>query len=125
MRAHDPNRLAVHVEPDEAAEGVVPLHDPRVTLHELAVERQHHRDGVLGDGVELGCRSGTLVTATPRRSARVEIDPVEPRASHGDEPNAEVGEGVDRLGVGAIVDEEARRVASRGERRGLRGESDV
>ena len=69
-------------------------------------------DGVLGDGV--GSTRG-LDHRHPASAASVEIDAVEAGATHGDETNAEVREGVDGVGVGDVVDEEADGVGAGGQ----------
>ena len=48
-RANESDCAAVHVESEEAIEREVAFADSRVRAVNLAVEAQHHRDGVLGD----------------------------------------------------------------------------
>src|SRR3546814_9479175 len=50
-RAHDPDRPAAHVESQQAFQREIALADPRISAMDLAVERQHQRHAVFGDGM--------------------------------------------------------------------------
>src|SRR3546814_17419992 len=50
-RAHDPDRPAAHVESQQAFQRQIALADPRIRAMDLAVERQHQRHAVFGDGM--------------------------------------------------------------------------
>ena len=78
---------------------------------------------LFGDGV--GGVRGDSDHRPPASAASVEVDAVEAGATHGDETNAEVREGVDGVGVGDVVDEEADGVGAGGQGGGVGAQGHV
>src|SRR3546814_15304325 len=76
-RAHDPDRPAAHVESQQAFQREIALADPRISAMDLAVERQHQRHAVFGDGMgRIGGHPGDRdrKTVVEGKSVSVRVD---------------------------------------------------
>jgi hypothetical protein len=79
-------RLAVHVEAQQRVQAEIALTHAIEGAMNLAIQRQHEADRVLGDGIGRIGRHARDGDAEPR--AFGEVDVVETRAAQGDEADA-------------------------------------
>src|SRR5690606_9251627 len=82
-RADDADRSPGYIEAEETFEGEIAVANTRVSAMELPVQREHHPDSVLGDGVgRIGRHAGHL---EPQLLGGIQIDVVIARAAQGEQ----------------------------------------
>ena len=120
-RSDHARRRSVQTVAQQTVKGEVPVADALVGTMDVAIEGEDERQGVLGDG--FGGVGGNANHGDAGRCRRAEVDVVVPGAPQRDRLDAELGETIDRLGAGVVIDEDAHSGEPRSEVGGARIEA--